>query len=177
MLIKGRYNFRVVGISSEPYKSNALMLWNKVKELDREMQGQRVFIVPDDENKYDPNALMVMGATPMGRVCIGYVPATRTCPMCDPDEKERKYKSYGPKQVNTCSCGTPLVPSYAERISSSVRLGASVDASVLFYGAHEGKENIGAVVYATTMLDDASAAERIRGEEDDSPRVVELTAI
>jgi hypothetical protein len=135
--------------------SNAHKAYKQVKDKDRLEQYQKVFIIADTDNKYDPNALAVMIQTPLGRSCLGYVPAMRYCPLCDPEMKGRKFKSYGPAQIDDCpECGTYLIRSSCEIINKALKDGARIESKVLFYGATEELKNIGAVVYADIFIDE-----------------------
>lgn len=143
------FSFRVVGISKGIYLHNATSLKNRLdKENLETLDG--VVLVQDIENKYDPNAIMVMVQQPIGRICIGYVPARRYCNICDKEHSGRGYKSYndGEEPPTICpKCGEELDLALSERISECLNNDNMRQSSTLkFIGGSEGKENLGAVV-------------------------------
>lgn len=151
------FNFRAVAISKDPFKSNAIKLRKRLSSPD---DKQTVVLVPEPNNRYDRNAIVIMAQTPMGRVPIGYVPSRRFCLECDPLMRGRGYKAYDDGSTGlvrlTCpDCSTTLEEAVTEKINPLLlRAGSSQLCHARFIGGTEGRENIGAIVECTITVPD-----------------------
>jgi len=145
--MKYDFNFHVTAISMNPFKRNAELLRNRLEpEEDGKNPAMPVFLVPDSSNKVDPNAIQVMAQTPMGRVSLGYVPARRYCPICDPGQEKRGISSYTGAE-NCPECGTKLGLAKTEQILPLLKEDGVVQScNAIFIGGTTEKANIGAIV-------------------------------
>lgn len=154
--------FRVVGISSKPYRENAQRLHERLQRTQSPMDGAYKFpvmLVPEPENRFDPSAILVVAETPFGPLPLGYVPARRYCPLCDPDNTGRGYRTYAdaqhpviqefcenhPKQCLTRAM-TELLRPVLENPT------ARVNATGFFIGGVAGRENLGVLVEVTCTI-------------------------
>lgn len=148
MLTEYDVSTRVTGISQNPYKAAAERLFKKIGR-----ERISCFLVPDPENKYDPNAVQIMVQTGVGRECIGYAEARRYCPLCDDPMRDRGHQAYAnEKSAAVCACpkcGGELTLAKSEQMAPLLMLpNVEVSATLQFIGAEGAKANLGAIVYA-----------------------------
>ena len=152
MLSKKLFRFRVTGITKNPHAQNADVIYDQLTD---KAEKFTVFLVREEENRYDENAIRVMVPSPVGRLCIGYIPAVRICPICDPLEQERGYRAYGELKVDSCpKCKTALMKAYNEMIAPLLGKKSRVEATAFFIGRTEGKANLGAVIEAAIFIEE-----------------------
>lgn len=178
------YEIRVAGISQPANKRNAETLRAQAQASmqlgDLHEPPVRVQLVPQPDNKYDPNCVQIAGFSPINQpMFIGSVPARRYCPVCNPlqdDRVDRGYPSYGDSILERCPIhGEGLSRSYAEQIAPILRLdGVVQDCLAYFYGQTEGKANIGARVrIRLTVPDSAGGNQNFGPQHVSQPRIAE----
>jgi hypothetical protein len=155
------YTFTASGTSFFPAKENILKAKSEAERRAQENTQPRiqVFLVPDEENRYDPHAIRIMyNSLLYGPLFLGHVPARRFCPKCNSFQEHNPrtcnigfptYVKDGMKPVTNCpDCSAELTKPMTEVFWPLVNSEASdIEAYAVFIGGTTEKENVGLLLY------------------------------
>lgn len=141
--MRQRYVAPVTGLTKEPYKTVNRQIFDRVGR-----EKFEVYVVSDEDNAMDPNALRIMVHRALGPECAGYLANRRSCPECSNEQNYRGPAAYDTptaKAPSRCPvCDAKLIKGCCEQLAPKLRAGAKlITAQAWYVGAQEGKANLG----------------------------------
>lgn len=132
----GTIKCNVAGTAAVPERQRLL-------ELARQYGIKTGYLVPEPDNKYDPDAVRVMVHLPAGPVQIGYLPnKVFACRMCG--------RTYKPRSPVECLCGSTsfIRAGIASLVARNMRAGINYRVELEIIGGSDGK-SLGCIVTLT----------------------------